>query len=86
MNRKFLAGSALATLLVVPAAGLVTYEMVKSGRVALDAQTTIASSEAQEEQRARRQAVEKAKIDAGMKVAADSAERRESRRRSPRSR
>ena len=28
MNRKFLAGSALATLLVVPVAGLVSYEMV----------------------------------------------------------
>lgn len=31
MNRRFLAGSALATLLVVPAAGLLTYELMRSG-------------------------------------------------------
>ncbi|MBB5040766.1 Ca-activated chloride channel family protein [Shinella fusca] len=72
MNRRFLAGSALATLLVVPAAGLVTYELVKSGTVTLDAQTTIAAKPADEEQRARRQVAEKAKAE--MKVAADSAE------------
>lgn len=72
MNRRFLAGSALATLLVVPAAGLVTYELVKSGTVTLDAQTTIAAKPADEDQRARRQVAEKAKAE--MKVAADSAE------------
>jgi len=72
MNRRFLAGSALATLLVVPAAGLVTYELVKSGTVTLDAQTTIAAKPADEAQRARRQVAEKAKAE--MKVAADSAE------------
>ena len=72
MNRRFLAGSALATLLVVPASGLVTYELVKSGTVTLDAQTTIAAKPADEEQRARRQVAEKAKAE--MKVAADSAE------------
>jgi Ca-activated chloride channel family protein len=72
MNRRFLAGSALATLLVVPAAGLVTYELVKSGTVTLDARTTIAAKPADEEQRARRQVAEKAKAE--MKVAADSAE------------
>ncbi len=72
MNRRFLAGSALATLLVVPAAGLITYELVKSGTVTLDAQTTIAAKPADEEQRARRQVPEKAKAE--MKVAADSAE------------
>lgn len=72
MNRRFLAGSALATLLVVPAAGLVTYELVKSGTVTLDAQTTIAAKPADEEPRARRQVAEKAKAE--MKVAADSAE------------
>ena len=72
MNRRFLAGSALATLLVVPAAGLVIYELVKSGTVTLDAQTTIAAKPADEAQRARGQAAEKAKAE--MKVAADSAE------------
>jgi len=72
MNRRFLAGSALATLLVVPAAGLVTYELVKSGTVTLDAQTTIAAKPTDEDQRARRQVAEKAKAE--MKVAADSAE------------
>ena len=72
MNRRFLAGSALATLLVVPAAGLITYELVKSGTVTLDAQTTIAAKPADEKQRARRQVAEKAKAE--MKVAADSAE------------
>jgi Ca-activated chloride channel family protein len=35
MNRRLLAGSALATLLVVPVAGLVTYELVRNGTVAL---------------------------------------------------
>jgi len=76
MNRRFLAGSALATLLVVPAAGLVTYELVRSGTVTLDAQTTIAAKPADEEQRARGQVAEKARVEAQaeMKVAADSAE------------
>ena len=76
MNRRFLAGSALATLLVVPAAGLVTYELVRSGTVTLDAQTTIAAKPADEEQRARGQVAAKAKAEAQaeMKVAADSAE------------
>ena len=35
MNRKLLAGSALATLLVIPVAGLVTLELVRNGTVAL---------------------------------------------------
>ena len=76
MNRRFLAGSALATLLVVPAAGLVTYELVKSGTVTLDAQTTIAAKPADEDQRARGQVAEKAKAEAQaeMKAAADMAE------------
>jgi len=76
MNRRFLAGSALATLLVVPAAGLVTYELVRSGTVTLDAQTTIAAKPADEGQRARGQVAEKAKaeVQAEMKAAADSAE------------
>ena len=39
MNRRLLAGSALATLLVVPVAGLVTWEMVKSGTVSLPIET-----------------------------------------------
>ncbi|MBO9630302.1 MAG: VWA domain-containing protein [Shinella sp.] len=43
MNRKFLAGSALATLLVVPVAGLVTYEMVRNGTVPLTTEMEIAA-------------------------------------------
>ncbi len=43
MNRKFLAGSALATLLVVPVAGLVSYEMVRNGTVPLTTETEIAA-------------------------------------------
>ena len=39
MNRRLLAGSALATLLLVPVAGLVTYELVRSGTVALSPET-----------------------------------------------
>ena len=39
MNRKFLAGSALATLLVVPVAGLVTYELVRNGTVPLTSES-----------------------------------------------
>ena len=39
MNRRLLAGSALATLLVVPVAGLVTYEMVRNGTVPLTTET-----------------------------------------------
>ena len=35
MNRKLLAGSALATLIVVPVAGLVTMELVRNGTVSL---------------------------------------------------
>ena len=51
MNRKFLAGSALATLLVVPVAGLVTYELVRNGTVPLTAETQIAAKSAGEDQR-----------------------------------
>lgn len=40
MNRRLLAGSALATLLVVPVAGLVTYELVRNGTVALQVEQT----------------------------------------------
>jgi len=72
MNRRFLAGSALATLLVVPVAGFVTYELVRSGTVTLDAQTTIAAKPADVDQRARGQVAEKAKAE--MKAAADMAE------------
>lgn len=42
MNRRFLAGSALATLLVVPVAGLVTYELVRNGTVPLAGKTQMA--------------------------------------------
>ncbi|WLR98304.1 vWA domain-containing protein [Shinella sumterensis] len=40
MNRRLLAGSALATLLVVPVAGLVTYELVRNGTIALQVEQT----------------------------------------------
>jgi Ca-activated chloride channel family protein len=45
MNRKLLAGSALATLLVVPVAGFVTYELVRNGTVQLASETEVASSD-----------------------------------------
>ena len=64
MNRKFLAGSALATLLVVPVAGLVTFELVRNGRVPLAAETQIAAKSAGEGQRARKQEKKTADADA----------------------
>ncbi|MFC3072583.1 vWA domain-containing protein [Shinella pollutisoli] len=48
MNRRLLAGSALATLLLVPVAGLVTYELVRSGTVALSPETPSADRRKQE--------------------------------------
>ncbi|WP_434734569.1 von Willebrand factor type A domain-containing protein (plasmid) [Rhizobium sp. YTUHZ044] len=42
MNKKFLAGSALATLLVIPAAGYLTIELTRNGSPIVD-QTEIAS-------------------------------------------
>ena len=72
MNRRFLAGSALATLLVVPVAGLVTYELVRSGTVPLAGETQIAAKPAEGEQRARRQEAEKAKAEAKVDAEADS--------------
>ncbi|RFZ89348.1 VWA domain-containing protein [Shinella sp. WSJ-2] len=53
MNRKFLAGSALATLLVVPVAGLVTYEIVRNGTVPLTTETEIAAKPVEGDFRAR---------------------------------
>ena len=64
MNRKFLAGSALATLLVVPVAGLVTYELVRNGTVPLTTETQIAAKSAGEDQRARKQEKKAAEVDA----------------------
>lgn len=55
MNRKLLAGSALATLLVVPVAGLVTYELVRNGTVPLTAETEIAAKPINQDVRARKQ-------------------------------
>ena len=55
MNRRLLAGSALATLLVVPVAGLVTYELVRNGTVPLTADTEIATKPINQDVRARKQ-------------------------------
>ncbi|WP_421593485.1 vWA domain-containing protein [Shinella sp. M27] len=63
MNRKFLAGSALATLLVVPVAGLVTYEMVRNGTVPLTTQTEIAVKPVDTDLRARKPEAKKAKAE-----------------------
>lgn len=51
MNRKLLAGSALATLLVVPVAGLVTYELVRNGTVPLTSETQIAAKPSEQQDR-----------------------------------
>lgn len=59
MNRKFLAGSALATLLVVPVAGLVTYELVRNGTVPLTTETEIAAKPVDQDLRARKQEAKK---------------------------
>lgn len=55
MNRRLLAGSALATLLVVPVAGLVTYELVRNGTVPLATETQIAAKPVDAGERARQQ-------------------------------
>ena len=83
MNRRLLAGSALATLLVVPVAGLVTYELVRNGTVPLTTQTEIAAKPVEQDQRARKQKAKEAKKaegrmkaapDVDAKLAADAAE------------
>lgn len=51
MNRRLLAGSALATLLVVPVAGLVTYELVRNGTVPLTSETQIAAKPSEQQDR-----------------------------------
>ncbi len=63
MNRRYLAGSALATLLIVPVAGLVTYEMVRNGTVPLTGQTEIAAKPVEGDARARQQEAKKAKAE-----------------------
>jgi Ca-activated chloride channel family protein len=55
MNRRLLAGSALATLLVVPVAGLVTYELVRNGTVPPAGETEIAAKPVDQDLRARKQ-------------------------------
>ncbi|MCR6499798.1 VWA domain-containing protein [Shinella sp. CPCC 101442] len=65
MNRKLLAGSALATLLVVPVAGLVTYEMVRNGTVPLTTETEIAAKPVEGELRARVDKKTSLGVDAG---------------------
>ncbi|MGQ3280834.1 MAG: VWA domain-containing protein, partial [Shinella sp.] len=64
MNRKLLAGSALATLLVVPVAGLVTYELVRNGTVPLTAETEIAAKPVDQDLRGRVQKLEDTEFDA----------------------
>lgn len=59
MNRRLLAGSALATLLVVPVAGVVTYELVRNGTVPLTSETEIASKPVGQDLRIRKQEVKK---------------------------
>ncbi|MEW9615012.1 VWA domain-containing protein [Shinella sp. S4-D37] len=60
MNRRLLAGSALATLLVVPVAGLVTYELVSNGTMPLTVTTEVAEKPVDQGQRARKQETGKA--------------------------
>ncbi len=82
MNRKFLAGSALATLLVVPVAGLVSYEIVRNGTVPLTTETEIAAKPVDQDQRARKIEAKKAKAEVPVsvetevdgKIAADAAQ------------
>jgi len=71
MNRRLLAGSALATLLVVPVAGLVTYEMVRNGTVPLTTEIGIAAKPADADQRARKPVEEAAKAEARVTAEAD---------------
>ncbi|MCQ4629319.1 VWA domain-containing protein [Shinella sp. CPCC 100929] len=59
MNRRLLAGSALAMLLVVPVAGLVTYEMVRNGTVPLTTETEIAAKPVDQDVRLRKQEAKK---------------------------
>lgn len=54
MNRKFLAGSALATLLVVPVAGLVSYELVRNGTVPLTTEAEVVEKPVDADLRARK--------------------------------
>ncbi|MGX5720657.1 vWA domain-containing protein [Shinella zoogloeoides] len=71
MNRRLLAGSALATLLVVPVAGLVTYELVRNGTVPLTTETGIAAKPAAADQRARKPVEEAAKAEVRVAAEAD---------------
>ncbi|MFT4159974.1 vWA domain-containing protein [Shinella sp.] len=71
MNRRLLAGSALATLLVVPVAGLVTYELVRNGTVPLTTETGIAAKPADADQRARKSVEEAAKAETRVAAEAD---------------
>lgn len=64
MNRRFLAGSALATLLVVPVAGLVTYELVRNGTVPPMGGAQVAARQAEVDRRARTQDMEEGALDA----------------------
>ena len=56
MNRRFLAGSALATLLVVPVAGLVTYELVRNGTVPPVSETQVAAKPVNAQKKAKAEA------------------------------
>jgi Ca-activated chloride channel family protein len=66
MNRRLLAGSALATLLVVPVAGLVTYELVRNGTVALTSETEIAAKPTDQDLRLRQVEEKKSEPNTGV--------------------
>lgn len=66
MNRRILAGSALATLLVVPVAGLVTYELVRNGTVALTSETEIAAKPTDQDLRLRQVEEKKSEPNTGV--------------------
>lgn len=66
MNRRLLAGSALATLLVVPVAGLVTYELVRNGTVPLTSETEIAAKPVDQDLRVRPVEEKKSEPNAGV--------------------
>lgn len=74
MNRRLLVGSALATLLVVPVAGLVTYELVRNGTVSLSLPVETASKPAEDAARARKQETARLPADDAASAAADVSE------------
>ncbi|MGB3814405.1 MAG: VWA domain-containing protein [Shinella sp.] len=62
MNRRYLAGSALATLLVVPVAGFVAYELVRNGTVPLTSETEIAAKPVEQDLRDSKQTADEVAV------------------------